>query len=172
MQPYEFTIVLDGAPTDADLDRLFEAGLDDALPEITRSRSLLHVTRRADSIASAIISAVADAERAGLVPAGLESEDLLTLTEIGQRVGRSRESVRLLAAGKRGPGGFPAPMTWGKRPLYSWSTVKRWFAVHYSDEITSTTDDDAETLTAADLLLRARLLSPKAAEMSSLLTLR
>jgi hypothetical protein len=55
--------------------------------------------------------------------------DLVTVSNIARRVGRSRESVRLLVDGKRGPGGFPAPLGVvgeGTR-VWPWSVALEWF---------------------------------------------
>ena len=37
-------------------------------------------------------------------------QDLVSVSDIAKRIGRTRESVRLLVDGKRGPGSFPAPV--------------------------------------------------------------
>jgi hypothetical protein len=166
MPLYEFTVHLDRQPTDDELDAIYEAGLDDAAPEIGGGRGLLHVMRRSDSLTEAILTAVADIAKAGFQATGIDAEDLITQEAIGRRVGRTRESVRLLAVGKRGPGGFPAPAVGGKSPLYSWAAVRKWFAAHYGEDCVDAADHDAETLAAADLLLRARLLSGAAGLVS------
>jgi len=91
------------------------------------------------------------------------SEDLVTLKEIAARTRRPYESVRLLAAGKRGPGGFPGPMSSHGWALYSWTQVSEWLTRHYPSTV-----QDRELLTlslehdciiaAADHLVRARAL--------------
>jgi hypothetical protein len=53
----------------------------------------------------------------------------LSVSVIAERVGRTRESVRLVADDKRGPGGFPAPLGVvrdGTR-VWPWSVVPEWF---------------------------------------------
>ena len=67
-----------------------------------------------------------------------------------------------------GPGGFPAPVTTGKTPLYSWVAVREWFRAHYGDAVASEGDRDADTLAAADLLLRARLIAPDLRDLAPL----
>ena len=55
-------------------------------------------------------------------------QDLVSVSDIARRTGRSRESVRLLVDGKRGPGGFPAPLGVvgeGTR-VWPWSVVLEW----------------------------------------------
>jgi hypothetical protein len=55
-------------------------------------------------------------------------QDLLSVSDIARRVGRTRESVRLLVDGKRGPGGFPAPLgvVGGGTRIWAWSAVAEW----------------------------------------------
>ncbi|MGH3684635.1 MAG: hypothetical protein ACRDSM_06205 [Pseudonocardiaceae bacterium] len=60
-----------------------------------------------------MISAIVDVEQAGIgarVPRVEADGDWLSASEIAARVGRSRQSVALLARGERGPGDFPAPL--------------------------------------------------------------
>ncbi|MDR0991259.1 MAG: hypothetical protein LBL92_07875 [Propionibacteriaceae bacterium] len=170
MNLYNFTVYLNQAPDDDGLDQMFEAGLDDCQPVISRNgRATLMVSREADNLTAAILSVVADLERAGFQATGLETEDLVDLCVIGQRTGRTRESARLLAHGQRGPGGFPAPVTGGKQPLWSWAAVREWFRTHYGDQAAGIADRDADILAAADLLLRAHLLAPDMGELSHLI---
>ena len=171
MTLYEFTVHLDRAPDEAGLDAIFEAGLDDTAPEISADgRAVLHVMRETTTLTEAIVTVVDDITRAGFQAVGIDSEDLVVLSEIGKRTGRTRESVRLLATGRRGPGGFPAPVADGKRPLYSWAAVREWFRDHYGDDVAGEADRDADTLAAADLLLRARLLAPDPGSLAPLVT--
>jgi hypothetical protein len=52
-------------------------------------------------------------------------QDLVSVSDIAHRVGRTRESVRLLADGRRGRGGFPAPSgsSAGGPGSWPWSLV-------------------------------------------------
>ena len=107
MHTHEFTFVLASKPTGEELDVLFEIGGGDATPETTGDgTSWLHFDREADSLAAALVSALGTVERAGLQVVAVRSDDLVPLRELAQRTSRSYESVRLLAAGKRGPGAF------------------------------------------------------------------
>jgi len=59
----------------------------------------------------------------------VEPDALVTASEIARRIGWTRESVRLLAEGARGPGGFPAAAAGsrGQRTrLWRWSEVASW----------------------------------------------
>lgn len=168
MTLYEFTVHLDRIPDDDGLNALFGAGLDDSTPEVSNGTAVLHMAREADSLAHAIVTTVADIESADFKAVGIESEDLVNLADIADRTGRTRESVRLLSLGKRGPGGFPGPVVSGTWSLYSWAVVREWFRTHYGDQAVAPADHDADTLTAADLLLRARLLTTDMSELNQL----
>ncbi|HWR48320.1 MAG TPA: hypothetical protein VN327_12035, partial [Pseudonocardiaceae bacterium] len=79
-----------------------------------------------------VISAIVDIEQAGIGARVIRvqaDDDWLTASEIAARVGRSRQSVGLLARGNRGPGDFPAPVARQRslNPLWSWSEVEGWF---------------------------------------------
>lgn len=154
MTTQEFTAVLDRpVETDADHDNLFAAGLDDTSPE----GLLLHVHRRSESLAEAILSVVVDASKAGFTVVGLLNEDLVTLEQIATRVGRSYESIRKLRSGQRGPGGFPQPQSVGAYTLYSWSQVAMWLRTRLQLDLPAADATD-QVLAAADHLLRARML--------------
>ena len=92
----------------------------------------LDFDREADSLADAVVSAMSAVEGAvpGLRVVQLEPDDLVTMSDIAQRTGRTRESIRLLIAGERGPGGFPVPFThFGERQrMWRWGAVAAWFA--------------------------------------------
>lgn len=159
MPVYEFTMFLDRDLSDADYDRLFEAGLDDSSPGSEGGRGYVAVTREAPRLLDAIVSAVRDAVEAGLRPVAIGDEDLVTLGQIAERCGRTHESVRLLAAGRRGPGGFPTAVGSAKTSLYSWVEVSDWFAESLG-VVVQPHDADARLLAAASHILRARALVP------------
>ncbi|MFD0378676.1 hypothetical protein [Streptomyces sp. NPDC127112] len=110
-----------------------------------------------DVEAEGILEAVASvAQRIRTIP-GLRAvaashDDLVTLGEAAQRAGsRSRESLNLLAQGKRGPGGFPAPEV--ETPgtvLYSWAAIAD-FLRALGDDVEVASRD----LVFADSILRA-----------------
>ncbi|MCU1478971.1 MAG: hypothetical protein JWQ64_3664 [Subtercola sp.] len=131
MQLYEFTVLLDRSLDDDDYKRLYEAGLDDTTPGVENGQGFLMVSRQAESLPRAVVSIADDAQRAGFAIVGVRDEDLLSLRTIAARVGRSYESLRLLAAGKRGPGGFPASPSTDGWAVYSWVAVARWFEQHH-----------------------------------------
>lgn len=55
-------------------------------------------------------------------------QDLVAISDIAERIGRSRESVRLLVEGKRGPGSFPAPVgvVGDSIRVWPWAVVVEW----------------------------------------------
>lgn len=155
----ELALVVDREPTGEQVAALSPEALDEAGLvgfETHAGTVLAHVVREAPSLVDAIVQAVHEIEslgHLGLQVVGVHCEDLVSLRDIAQRVGRTYESVRLLAAGKRGPGGFPAPQSTGQWALYSWAEVSAWFALHYGTASASVYD---RTLAAADHLIRAR----------------
>lgn len=64
-------------------------------------------------------------------------DDLVSISDISRRIGVSRETIRLWVAGKRGPGGFPAPNgsvgggERGSTKIWAWATVNAWLGEHY-----------------------------------------
>jgi len=48
----------------------------------------------------------------GLIIVRIEPDELVTMAAIAERDNLSRESIRLLSRGDRGPGGFPAPVAY------------------------------------------------------------
>jgi hypothetical protein len=154
---HQFDLVIPHAISDDEMDALFDTGCDDASPEIDTSSTTLHFDRASTSLGAAIVSAVLDVEGAGLRVAGVGAPDLVDLPEVAARTGRTRESVRLLALGRRGPGGFP-PIDHG---FYSWAEVRAWFAGY--DPVSVGSPDAAalhydRVVAAADHLVRARAL--------------
>jgi hypothetical protein len=131
---YEFTLsVAGGALTHALADELYRAGCDDMTFEGAYDAGpapiMAHVDREAPSFMDAVMSAISDIESvAPLRVEAIEVDDLVTLGEIAKRLGRTRESVRLLMTGRRGPGGFPPPVARIGRhgTVWSWPDVAAW----------------------------------------------
>src|SRR5436190_23802812 len=107
MPSYVFTVVLAERPTDTERNKFVDNGVEDATFGTERGVTVVEFDREAASLAEALASAVRDLEDANLVPVRVADEDLVTLADIADRVGQSRESVRRYATGDRGPGGFP-----------------------------------------------------------------
>lgn len=72
---HEFTLVLTpGEVTDEQVNSLYEAGLDDGTVSSSRGIARIDVTRDADSLESAIRSAIGQVNAAGLTVATVEIE--------------------------------------------------------------------------------------------------
>ena|SRR5436853_973718 len=87
--------------------------------------------RDAADFATAVVSAI-DALRGpvdGLHVLRVVPDDLVTISAIAARTGRSDESIRLLLRGERGPGNFPpaAGRINDKTQIWRWADVVRWF---------------------------------------------
>jgi hypothetical protein len=157
MATFEFKVYLDRMPTDDEFDALYEAGFDDSTPGTEGASGVIQVTREADSLPAAIESVLTGAARAGFAVVGVEDEDLVGLRTIATRLGRTSEYVRLLAAGKRGPGGFPVVTSGDGWSLYSWTAVAAWAREHLGADVTA--DEQTRILAVTDHILRARALA-------------
>ena len=159
MTTFEFTLLIDHELTDDEVEQLLSRA-DDVTPELGRGRTQLGFDRDASSLVEALVSALADVEALGLTASGVLSDDMVTLKEIATRTQRSYESARLLAQGKRGPGGFPAPISADRWAIYSWAEVRAWFARCLPSSLHSGHDvvEYDRLIAAADHLIRARAL--------------
>lgn len=146
--------------------RLFDAGCDDAAFGVERGLAVAEFDREDDSLAKAIASAIKAVETAGLVPLRIIDEDILTLADIADRIGQSRESVRRYAAGARGPGGFPPPVNPGREGtvVYRWSEVAPWFR----DQLGLDVEEADPALAMANLVLQARRYRDRVRHASAL----
>ncbi len=108
MQTYTVSIVVENVDlTDDVLGALF-AELEDAVPSSISGVVKITVPVQAPDDESAALRLV-DQVHAALpqaVPVRLD-QDLVSISDVAERSGRSRESVRLLVDGNRGPGQFP-----------------------------------------------------------------
>ncbi len=125
-----FTLVIAGDLESAEtVDALFEAGCDDATFGTVDQVGYGDFVREAPTLGEAVRSAIEQVESVpGLTALRVEPDDLVTMSEIAERMGRSRESVRLLIKGARGPGRFPPPVSHlkARSRLWRWSEVAAW----------------------------------------------
>lgn len=130
MHEFEFTLVVDGPVEDDQIiDKLYEAGCSDATIGSVDGVGFVDFHREAASFSGAVLSATEDVESVpGLSVLRIEPDDLVTMAEIAERLGRTRESVRLLISGRRGKGDFPAPISHlrSRSRLWRWSEVAEW----------------------------------------------
>jgi hypothetical protein len=141
MDTHSFILIIHGADVldERYADALYEAGCSDAMFGEREGVQYADFDREAPSFADAVGSAIAAIESAvpGAMVVRVEPDDLISLTGIAQRTGRTKESVRLLAAGERGPGGFPAPASWisGRQKIWRWADVAAWFTEALSEQV-------------------------------------
>ena len=166
MSNFQFTLVVDGPNLQNArlIDALFDAGCDDATIGCADGVQFVDFDREADAFDDAILSAIDDLEKVGGVHVvRIADAGLASLADIAARLNRTRESVRLLVSGARGPGGFPQPVTdpRSRYRLWRWSEVAHWFENNL-DEWPSTRDDKVVALYNAALEFRhvLHLLGP------------
>ena len=158
MSTHHFTLIVDGpdVQSNAVIDALYESGCDDALIGRTDGIQYVEFDREASGVVEAVLSAVADIERVdGVKVVRIADAGLVSMADIAARTGRTREGVRLLVTGARGPGGFPPPVTdpRGRYRLWRWSDVERWLAASLGEE-TAAVEDHALAAINASLELR------------------
>ncbi len=132
LRTHEFKLILLGINelTPEITEKLGAAGLDDAYLIARKGVVTAEFERDADSFQDAVKSAIADIEQAdaGVTGFRLVYEDAAVgASEIARRIGKTRQTVNLYASGKRGPGGFPRPVSDNNgEPVYSWADVAGW----------------------------------------------
>lgn len=153
---YEFTLFVRADLSDDEtVGRLLSAGLDDASFGGTIEWGTIDVHREAPDLAFAIATAIQQVESVlpGSVVA-VEPIELVTMSTIAERLDRTYESVRLLAAGQRGDGNFPKPADipniYGVK-LWRWGEILMWTGEGGEDEIQA-----SAIVTAANALLELR----------------
>ena len=142
METYDFTLRYALGRHDADPESLIEnlsaEGCTDALVGIGMTgRIAINFTREASSADKAILSALADVQRASPNAKLIEAEpDFVGLSDIAQLLGFSRQYMRKLVV--KNDSGFPPPVHDGKPAIWHLATVLSWFA-----------DNDLRTIDAA-----------------------
>lgn len=160
MTSYEFALKLNREVTDGEIDALFHAGCDDAGIETGQLGAVAYFTREAPSLAHAIASAVRDIEKVpDLRAVGVQCDSMVSMLDIAERAGVSREAVRLWVSGRRGPGGFPRPViiTTGGEQVWDWEQVAEW--LERQQRVIEWTSDQMvaiRVLRVADTVLAAR----------------
>jgi hypothetical protein len=171
MGPQVFALLLEGLPSIEQIEALFVQSPDIVVErDPTRQTVEITIIRQAPSLIDAIVSAVREVESVGLVAAriGGHDTDLVTLGGIAERVGRTREAVRLWETGRTGPGGFPAPVDTGaSTKYYRWSQVVPWLRERMSLPLA----DPDPIISAANLALQLRALAPRVSRMDAVRSL-
>ena len=127
MTTYAFRIRLRDALADDGADRLYEAFDDEIAVEDGPMGHFVGFERSADCFLDAVVDAITEVIALGFEPITVEDE-LVSMADIAERTGRTRQSVSMIVRGKRGPGGFPRTAAGNVRsPLWHWADVSSWF---------------------------------------------
>ena len=166
MSRHAFALIVEGPDLQEvpHLEALFEMGCSDASVGRVGAVQYLEFDREAVTFAEAVFEAMAATEAAVPGPrvVRLEPDALVTAAEIAARTGRTRESVRLLVTGERGPGGFPAPATHfrNRNRMWHWPSVAQWLAVALGEPVPGSNPDEARFVAALNAALELRAQQP------------
>jgi len=127
---YQFTLVLKNVDEKIALeDSLYEAGCSDALINFRNDAVYLEFDRESSSIEEAVISAIRDVKSASvdIEVASVAPENLVTESEIANRLHMSRQTISLWIKGARRKL-FPHPVmrVSQKSPLWNWHEIVAW----------------------------------------------
>ncbi|MDA8186219.1 MAG: helix-turn-helix transcriptional regulator [Acidimicrobiales bacterium] len=124
---YTFRVRVRDPVDDEHAERLYEAFDEEIAIESGPRGHYVGFDRDAPSFVDAAVDAIDVLITLGFEPIAVEDE-LVSMADIAERTGRSRQSVSLLASGRRGPGSFPPPAAGNVRsPLWHWDEVATWF---------------------------------------------
>lgn len=159
---YTFTLKYQLADDDHDPDalveRLGEAGCDDALVGIGQpGRLALEFTREAADAEAAVHSALADVRSA--VPSARLIEiapDLVGLTDVADIVGVSRQNMRKLMLAH--PSSFPAPVHEGSASIWHLADVLAWLQAKGSYSLAKDVLDVARVALQVNVVKEGRRL--------------
>lgn len=155
---FNVSLVLDNIEfTDEHLDRIFEA-LPDAVPANVGGLMTLTAPVEAPNAEAAAFHLVEVVSE--VLPYAIAirlDQDLVSIPDIAERTGRSRESIRLLVEGKRGPGAFPLPVgTVGDGiRVWPWASILGWFLNELGEDLGEQAVP-AEVAAVVDACLAAR----------------
>lgn len=129
MKTHDFTIIASGLDPEAEdfENRFFDAGCDDATISFQKGVIIAEFHREAVSFSNAIASAYEAMRRAGAKVERIEPDHLVSLSEIAERAGLSRQAISLYTRAERGED-FPGPVAkvTSKHPLWDWPEVAEW----------------------------------------------
>jgi hypothetical protein len=133
VKTFEFSIIASGLDPNADNfeSRFYDHGCDDALVAFQKGHTIIDFAREANTLAEAIASAVEHVHATGAKIDRIEPDPLVNLSDIAARTDLTRAAISKYAK-TEGDKGFPAPVArvTSDAPLYDWSAVASWMAVH------------------------------------------
>ncbi|SHE60279.1 transcriptional regulator, AlpA family [Modicisalibacter ilicicola DSM 19980] len=147
--------------TDALIERLGEAGCDDALIGIGQpGRLALEFTREADDAWQALCSALADVKQALPTVRLIEvTPDFVGLTDVAEMVGMSRQNLRKLMLAN--PDTFPDPVHEGNASLWHLSDILTWLDARGSYALEPSVMDIASAALQVNLFKLTHRQSPE-----------
>jgi predicted DNA-binding transcriptional regulator AlpA len=153
-----FKIGAEGADSKDMVERLGEAGCDDAVIGTGQpGRVALDFTREARSVKDAIISALRDVKKALPKAELIEvTPDFAGLTDVAELVGVSRQNMRKLMLAH--PTTFPAPVHEGSASVWHLAHVLRWLAQRGDYSISKPLLDIATMAMQVNLVKEAQAL--------------
>jgi transcriptional regulator with XRE-family HTH domain len=123
MKTHEFTIIASGLDPEMEgyEDRFFEAGCDDATLSFQKGVIIAEFAREAESFSKAVASAYEDILKTGAKVERVEPDHLVSLSEIAERSGLTRQAISLYSNAERGSD-FPNPVArvTSNSPLWDW----------------------------------------------------
>lgn len=129
MKTHAFSIVASGLDPEMEgyEDRFFEAGCDDATLSFQKGVIIAEFAREALSFGEAVASAVVDVRKTGAKVERVEPDYLVSLSDIAERSGLTRQAISLYTKAERGSG-FPNPVArvTSNSPLWDWLEVTEW----------------------------------------------
>ena len=162
MPTFNFSLVLGGVTEDTPnvIDVLFEAGCDDGLIKHYGKSLFIEFDREAQTLESAIFSAIQNIESAGIDAkvTSIDENVFVGLSDIAKLSGLTRQAIALFKDGKRGGdnGVFPIPAhnLSNKQSLWRWSEVAKWLSDNGKIDVSIA--EDALTLELVNLSLTLR----------------
>lgn len=165
----KYQLAHDGGAMDELVERLGEAGCDDALVGIGQpGRLALEFTRDAPDAVKAVFSALADVHRT--VPSARLIEvapDLVGLTDVAEIVGMSRQNMRKLMLAH--PSTFPTPVHEGSVSIWHLADVLNWLQAKGNYLLAQNVLDVAQVALQVNVAKEGRRLPGMACEESDAL---
>jgi predicted DNA-binding transcriptional regulator AlpA len=157
MTSFAFRIQLRDTVSDEAADRLYDAFDEEITVEDGPKGHVVGFERDGESFLGTVLDSLAEVMRLGFEPLAVEDE-LVSMADIAERMGSSRQSVSMLASGQRGPGGFPRPVAGNVRsPLWHWADVAAWFVSRSGESVVD--EDRIRTIASINGALADRVLS-------------
>ncbi|MGA8032052.1 MAG: DNA-binding protein [Casimicrobiaceae bacterium] len=162
---YDFTLKFKLATDDIDADllveRLGEAGCDDALVGVGHpGRIALDFTREAESAEAAIVSALADVKKAIPDAKLVEvSPDFVGLSDVAELIGVTRQNMRKLMLAHAES--FPMPLHEGSAAVWHLATVLKWLKERGTYHFEQTVFDVAYTAMQVNIAKEVSSLTPR-----------